>query len=92
MGIGGLVFTPARLTVSLFFIPALLVLFKSGRNWISPDFFAITTAGWIMLAALLNGGYQAYVGAEALEFIGAYFIGRASLFRSPRPRALYSRF
>ena len=83
MDIGGLVFTPARLTATIFFLPAIVVLFKSGRNWKSPDFFAIATAGWIIIASFFNEGFQAYVGAQALEFLSAYLIGRAFFFGRP---------
>ena len=81
--IGALVFSPARLTVSIFFIPAIMTWFKLGRNWKSPDFFAIATAGWIIIASFFNDGFQAYVGAQAMEFLGAYFIGRAYFFDRP---------
>jgi O-Antigen ligase len=83
MDIGGLVFTPARLTATIFFLPAIVILLKSGRNWKSPDFFAIATAGWIIIASFFNEGFQAYVGAQALEFLGAYLMGRAFFFGRP---------
>src|SRR4051812_11481797 len=51
MYIGGLVFTPARLTVSVLFLPATMSLFRSSRNWMSSDFFAFATAGWIIIAS-----------------------------------------
>src|SRR5689334_11974157 len=77
MEIGGLVFTPARLTITLFFFPAAVALFRSGRSWKSADFFAVATAGWMMITTFFSGGFQAYVGAQALEFLSAYLIGRA---------------
>jgi O-Antigen ligase len=83
MDIGGLIFTPARLTSTIFLLPAIAALFKSGRNWKSPDFFAFATAGWIIIASFFNGGFQAYVGAQALEFLSAYLIGRAYFFGRP---------
>ena len=83
IAIGALTFTPARLTVSLFFLPAAITLFKSDRSRISSDFFAIATAGWIITASLMNGGFQAYVGAQALEFLSAYLIGRAYFLGRP---------
>jgi hypothetical protein len=83
IGVGALTFTPARLTVSLFFLPAAIALFRSDRKRILCDFFAIATAGWIIMASLINGGFQAYVGAEALEFLGAYLVGRAYFLGRP---------
>ena len=83
MEIGGLVFTPARLTICIFFIPAIMTLSKSGRSWKSPDFFAVATAGWFIIASMLNDGFQAYVLAQGLEFLSAYLIGRAYFFGRP---------
>lgn len=77
MEIGGLVFTPARLTITVFFLPAIVAQFGSSRGWKSPDFFAIATAAWMIISSLFNDGFQAYVGAQALEFLSAYLIGRA---------------
>ena len=80
MPLGQLNFTPARFTVFLFFVPAIMILFRSDRKWILPDLFAAATTGWIITASLLNGGYQTFALAEALEFLGAYLIGRAYFF------------
>lgn len=83
MDIGGLVFTPARLTCTIFFLPAVLALFKPGRKWKSPDFFAFATAGWIIVASFFNDGFQAYVLAQTLEFLSTYLIGRAFFLDRP---------
>ena len=75
--IGGFNFTPALLVIVLLFLPAVVSLYKSNRKWIQSDYFAIITATWMVIASLLNGGFRPYVGAEALEFVGAYLVGRA---------------
>jgi O-antigen ligase len=41
------------------------------------DFFAVAGAAWILASSALNGGFRPYVGAEALDFLGAYLVGRA---------------
>jgi hypothetical protein len=34
----------------------------------------------MLISSALNGGFKIYVGAEALEFLGAYLVGRAFVF------------
>ena len=51
---------------------------RCGRM-VLPDYFAITTAVWIIGAALLADGFEALSssGAESVEFLGAYIAARA---------------
>ena len=74
---GGATFTPARIVVCCLLIPALATLLKNGRRWVASDFFAITTAAWMIVSSVLNGGFRLYVCAEALDLLGPYLIGRA---------------
>lgn len=87
ISVGGTNFTPGRLVVFLLFVPALLTFFGSGRKRIGSDFFAVALAVWMLLSAGLNGGFKPYVGAEALEFLGAYLVGRAFFFGPSNVRA-----
>lgn len=80
ISVGGTNFTPGRLVIFLLFVPALRALFGSGRNRIASDFFAFALAMWMLVSSALNGGFKPYVGAEALEFLGAYLVGRAFVF------------
>jgi O-Antigen ligase len=78
--IAGLNFTPGRLVVFLLVIPALRVLLKGGRKSVASDYFAVATALWMLVSSIVNGGFKPYVGAEALEFLNAYLVGRAFFF------------
>jgi hypothetical protein len=78
--LGGMNFTPGRFVALLFLAPALGILLKRGRNRVASDFYAVALAAWIFVSSLLNGGFRPYVGAEALEFLGAYLVGRAFVF------------
>jgi hypothetical protein len=69
--------TPGRFVVILLFLPALGALLRSGRKGVSSDFFVVALCVWMLGSSAVNGGFRAYVGAEALEFLGAYLIGRA---------------
>ena len=80
VSIGGVNFTAARFALILFSIPALRTLLQIERRGVASDFFAISLATWMVVSSDLNGGFQLYVGAEALEFLGAYLIGRAFFF------------
>jgi hypothetical protein len=81
--LGAVNFTPGRIAVFLLLIPAVSALSKAYRTWIPSDFFAFATASWMIIASILNGGFRPYVGAEALEFLGAYLVGRAFFFGRP---------
>jgi hypothetical protein len=78
--LGGINLTPSRFVVMLLLVPALGILLKRGRNRDATDFFAVALATWMLLSSYLNGGFRPYVGAEALEFFGAYLVGRAFVF------------
>ena len=89
--LGGINVTPGRLVVILLFFPAVGSLFRSGRNRTVSDFFAVALAIWMLASSALNGGFRPYVGAEALEFLGAYFVGRAFIFGPSNLRAFVRR-
>ena len=78
--LGGIHFTLGRFVVILLLIPALAILLKRGRNGAATDLFAIAFTTWMLGSSALNGGFAPYVGAEALEFLGAYLVGRAFFF------------
>ena len=78
--LGGINVTPGRFIVMLLFVPALAKLLKRGRSRVTADFFAVALAAWMLGSSYLNGGFTPYVGAEALEFLGAYLVGRAFIF------------
>jgi hypothetical protein len=78
--LGGMNFTPGRFVAILFLAPALGILLKRRRNRVTSDFFAVALVAWIAISSLFNGGFRPYVGAEALEFLGAYLVGRAFVF------------
>lgn len=80
ISLGGINVTPGRCVVILLLIPAAIILLGRSRNRVPSDFFAVATATWILASAALNGGFRPYVGAEALEFLGAYLAGRAFVF------------
>ena len=77
VSLGGINFTPARFIVTLLLIPAFATLAKRGRNRAASDFFVISLAVWMVVSSILNGGFTPYVGAEGLELLGPYMIGRA---------------
>ena len=64
----------------LLLVPALGALLKRGRKRVASDFLAVALAAWMLGSSYLNGGFTPYVGAEALEFLGAYLVGRAFVF------------
>ena len=75
--IGDLTFTAGRLVIFLLLVPALVTLFRRDRARVSSDYFAFVGASWMLVATAFNDGFKPYVAAEALEFLGAYLIGRA---------------
>lgn len=89
---GEITFTPARMIIVLLLAPAFVVLSKKNRRWVASDFFAIMTAAWMVTSSLLNGGFRLYVGAEALDFLGAYFLGRAFFWGDANLRAFSRAF
>jgi len=72
--------TLGRFVAILLLVPALIVLKKSGRSGVASDFFAVSLFTWMLISSALNGGFKLTVVAEALEFLGAYLIGRAFFF------------
>lgn len=80
ISLGDINVTPGQFIVILFFVPALIILLKRERNRVASDFFAVALAAWMLGSSYLNGGFRPYVGAEALEFLGAYLVGRAFVF------------
>lgn len=80
ISVGGINIWPGRFTAILFLVPALGVLFGKGRRRVASDLFVVLLAIWILTASSFNGGFRPYVGAEALELLGAYFAGRAFFF------------
>jgi hypothetical protein len=78
--IGDTKLTPGRIVVILFLIPALSALLRKDRSWLTSDLFCFGAVVWMIGSSIYNGGYRAYVVAEALEMFGAYLIGRAFFF------------
>ena len=80
VSVGGINIWPGRFTAILLLVPALGVLFGKGRRRVASDLFIVLLGIWILTASSFNGGFRPYVGAEALELLGAYFAGRAFFF------------
>jgi hypothetical protein len=78
--LGNINFTPGRFVVTLFLVPAFAIFLRGGRGKSPSDFFAATLATWMLGSSILNGGFKPYVGAEAVEFLGAYMVGRVFVF------------
>jgi hypothetical protein len=76
-------FTPGRIVVFLFVLPAIGMLFQKSRRAVPADWFVVATAAWMILASIFNGGFRLYVVAEAGEFLFAYLIGRAYFLGRP---------
>jgi hypothetical protein len=77
--------TSGRLAAALLFFPALFVLLRKGRRFISCDFLAFSTAVWMVAASLISAGTSSLsaAGGEALDFLGGYLIARAFVFGRP---------
>jgi hypothetical protein len=88
--LGELTFTPARMIVILLLAPALATLLSGHRRPVASDFFAVAAAAWMLGSSALSGGFRLYVGAEVLDFLGAYIIGRA-FFLGPANLQTFSR-
>jgi hypothetical protein len=76
--IAGTKFTAGRIGVILLFIPALLMLCKSGRRLQLSDLFALATAAWSIGAAFYIGGLSSLVSAsaETIELFCGYIAAR----------------
>jgi hypothetical protein len=88
--LGGAKFNPGRLVISLFFFPALFVLFRNQRRFLPADFLSLGIFIWIVGATLLVSGHSASLSsaaAQALEFGGGYIVARAYCFGNPALRA-----
>ena len=67
-----------------------MTAFRSGLRATGADFFVFATISWMLIAGISVSGLNALssaAGGESLEFLGAYLIGRAFLWRE---RALYT--
>ena len=83
--LAGAKFTPGRIAVFLLLVPGLVLLVQERRRLIAADLFACATSIWILIATAHNaeaGGLNSAF-AEALEFFGAYLVGRAYVFGPP---------
>jgi hypothetical protein len=81
--VGDLTFTPGRIAIFWAFVPALVTLFRKDRARVSSDYFAFVCAFWMLISTTFNDGFKPYVAAEAIEFLGAYLIGRAFFIGRP---------
>lgn len=79
----GVKLTPLRIAIICLLFPALSVLAQADRRIIVSDLFAVATAAWMIGATFVADGFQTSAFIEALEFVGAYFIGRAYVFGRP---------
>jgi O-Antigen ligase len=82
ISLGSVSVTPGRFVVIMLLVPAIQTLLGKGRNRVTADFCAVALAAWMLGSSASNGGFTPYVGAEALEFLGAYLVGRAFVFGS----------
>ena len=76
----GLKLTPLRIVTICLMLPALSILASENRRLIVADLFACSLGIWMISATLVADGFQTSAFIEAIEFIGAYFIGRAYVF------------
>jgi hypothetical protein len=86
--VGDLKFTPGKLAVVVFVFPAFVVFLsqisKGQRRLMAADFFAFTTALWLIAIPMVANSI-AFVTAisMALEFLGSYLIARAYFSNEP---------
>jgi hypothetical protein len=71
--VGSTKFPPGRMAVIVLSVPALFQLVRRGAKLIVSDFFACATGAWMIAAQPLASS----TFAEAIEIVGAYFVGRA---------------
>ena len=90
--IGGAKFTSGRVGIVLLLIPAIVRLTRAGRQLLSVDFVALLTGVWMIGAAIYVDGTASLssAGAEALEFVGGYFVARAFVY-GPEGLAVFIR-
>jgi hypothetical protein len=75
---------PNRLLIILLFVPAILTIFRSGLRATATDIFVLGTVSWMLAASISVSGSAALssaAGGESIEFLGAYLVGRAFLWR-----------
>src|SRR5260370_21523159 len=77
--LGGAKLTSGRIGILLLLLPAIVALCQKGRRSQVCDLFAVATGIWMILSASLADGMDSLpsAGAESLEFLGAYLVGRA---------------
>jgi O-Antigen ligase len=80
--VAGAKFTVGRLGIILLFLPAIFMLFQRNRRLLLSDFFVFATAIWMVGAALYTDGTNSLssAGAESIEILGGYLVGRAFFF------------
>jgi hypothetical protein len=88
--IGGLMFSPGRLAITVLFFPALLGFFRGlsrGLYSISgADVFMLALSAWMMAAPWFSdnsGSSPLLAGSEVLELFGAFLIGRTYIHGRP---------
>jgi hypothetical protein len=71
-------------------IPALVTVIRNGIRTTIVDSFVFATISWMLIASITVSGPDALssaAGGEALEFLGAYLVGRAFLWQERALRA-----
>jgi hypothetical protein len=90
--IGGLMFSPGRLAISILFVPALgkfvTGLARQYRSVVGADLLMLALVAWMLGATFFQTSSSSAsplvsAGSEALELFGAYIIGRAYLYGRP---------
>lgn len=83
--LGGSKFYAARLAVAILLGPALLLLFRKGRQFIRCDFFTSLASAWMIAAVLIGDRYGSLSStlAVVLEFWGGYMVARGFIFGQP---------
>lgn len=85
--LGNAKFTPGRIAICIFLIPAVLELFKKTRRLLPADALACLASAWL-IGATFSADPEAMSSAVAmvLEFLGAYLVARAFFFGEPALR------
>jgi hypothetical protein len=84
-------FTAGRIGIVVLLIPAIIRLFQRGGRILLSDFFAFATGAWMVgLAVYVDSAKLSSTCAEALEFVGGYFVARG-LFFGPSGLAMFIR-
>jgi O-Antigen ligase len=75
-------FTPGRIAIFLFLVPALFAFFAKPRHRVAPDFLILLTSAWMVGVTFMtdrSGSISSSV-AEVVEFSGGYLVARAFFF------------